>query len=477
MSMARLRTSTGPQGRDPAWVAPARSLWAEHDHTLGFGRLGRHEACDVVIIGAGFTGLWTAHHLLTRDPGLSIVICEAGFPGHGASGRNGGWCTAEFALTPEELAQRHGPDRARRMIAALHSTVDQVGAAAAELGIDCGWHKGGTLTAATTEVQEHRLAKLVGEYRGLGFGEEHMARLDAEDAHARIAVHNMRSAVVTPHCAAVDPYRLVTGLAASVATRGALVVSGAEVVRHGPGRVVGRDADGPFAIEARWVVRATEAYGARLPGSRRDVVPVYSYMVATEPLPDSAWDEIGWSGRETFNDARRMVIYAQRTEDGRIAFGGRGIGYRVGSRIRPSFDTDRGVHRRIESTLASLFPAARDARITHRWGGPLGVPRDWHPSVTVDPATRTASAGGYVGDGVAASHLAGRTIAEMITGNETTVCDLPWVGHLSPPWEREPLRWLGMNTASRLVALADRVENATGRPARRLDRLIDRLMG
>jgi glycine/D-amino acid oxidase-like deaminating enzyme len=134
------------------------------------------------------------------------------------------------------------------------------------------------------------------------------------------------------------------------------------------------------------------------------------------------------------------------------------------------------VHRRIESTLTSLFPPARDARITHRWGGPLGVPRDWHPSVTVDPATRTAAAGGYVGDGVAASHLAGRTIAEMITGNETTVCDLPWVGHVSPLWEREPLRWLGMNTASRLVALADRVENATGRAARRLDRLIDRLM-
>jgi glycine/D-amino acid oxidase-like deaminating enzyme len=172
-----------------------------------------------------------------------------------------------------------------------------------------------------------------------------------------------------------------------------------------------------------------------------------------------------------------MIIYAQRTRDDRIAFGGRGIGYRWGSRIRPAFDTSRGVHRRIESTLCELFPAARDARITHRWGGPLGISRDWHPSVIVDPETRVASAGGYVGDGVAASHLAGRTIAEMITGECSEVCSLPWVGHVSPRWEREPLRWMGMNAASRLVAAADRLENATGRPARHLERVIERLLG
>lgn len=464
-------------GSNPRWVGAVRSLWAEHDHELRLGTLDRHGACDVVIIGAGFTGLWTAHHLLERNPSLSIVVCEAGFPGHGASGRNGGWCTAEFAVSPEELARIHGPEQAVRMTRAMFDTVDEVGAAAAALGIDCAWHKGGTLTAATTAAQEAHLADHLSEFRSMGFGEEDLQWLDADESSSRIAARGTRAGVFTPHCASLDPYRLVTGLAASVAARGATVVSGAEVVRHGPGRVVGRDAEGPFAIEAKWVVRATEAYSGLLADARRTVAPVYSYMVATEPLGAGAWDEIGWAGRETFNDARRMIIYAQRTEDDRIAFGGRGIGYRWGSRIRPSFDVHRGIHSRIEGTLRDLFPAARDARITHRWGGPLGVSRDWHPSVLVDRETRTASAGGYVGDGVACAHLAGRTIAEMITGQETSVCSLPWVGHRSPTWEREPLRWLGMNAASRLVVAADAVENRTGRPARRLGRLIDALLG
>jgi glycine/D-amino acid oxidase-like deaminating enzyme len=228
-------------------------------------------------------------------------------------------------------------------------------------------------------------------------------------------------------------------------------------------------------VRARVIVRALEGYTPQL--DRRALLPVYSLMLATEPLPDDFWAEVGWQQRATLNDARRLIVYAQRTRDGRIAFGGRGAPYRLGSRLTARSEHARGVHDALRRSLVELFPAAAGARITHRWGGPLGVPRDWWPSVRYDPATGLASAGGYSGDGVAMTHLAGRTLADLITGADTGLTRLPWVGHRSPPFEPEPLRWLGVNAGFRLAAAVDRRERRTGRPAALLDRVMTRLTG
>ncbi len=229
-------------------------------------------------------------------------------------------------------------------------------------------------------------------------------------------------------------------------------------------------------VRAPHVVRATEAFTATLPGSTRDVLPVYSLMLATEPLPEEVWAEIGLAARETFNDGRHLIIYGQRTADGRLAFGGRGAPYHFGSRIDPAYDRVDSVHEGLWTTLTELFPAVAGHRVTHRWGGPLGIPRDWYASCGLDRRTGLAWAGGYVGDGVGTSNLAGRTLADLITGTPSELTTLPWVNHRSRRWEPEPLRWLGANGGLAVMNSADVVEARTGRRARRAE-VFGRLLG
>jgi glycine/D-amino acid oxidase-like deaminating enzyme len=188
-------------------------------------------------------------------------------------------------------------------------------------------------------------------------------------------------------------------------------------------------------------------------------------MVATEPLDEATWDRIGLSDRPTFTDGRHLIIYGQRTADGRLAFGGRGAPYHFGSGIRPEFDRDAGVFETLRRSLHEMLPALGGAAFTHAWGGPLGIARDWHPSVGYDPATGNGWAGGYVGDGVATANLAGRTLADLVTGSGSALTRLPWVGHRSRRWEPEPARWLGVNAGLRLATLADTEERLTHRPA------------
>jgi glycine/D-amino acid oxidase-like deaminating enzyme len=218
-------------------------------------------------------------------------------------------------------------------------------------------------------------------------------------------------------------------------------------------------------LRARWVVRATEGYTPLLPAQRRAVIPVYSLVIASEPLPPATWEEIGLARRETFSDHRHLIVYGQRTADDRLVFGGRGAPYHFGSRVSPAFDRDHRVFARLHATLLELFPVLVGTRFTHAWGGPLGIPRDWTASVGLDRASGLAWAGGYVGDGVSTSNLAGRTLRDLVLGHDTELVRLPWVGHRSPRWEPEPLRWLGVNAGLRAMQAADLEESITRRPS------------
>jgi glycine/D-amino acid oxidase-like deaminating enzyme len=277
----------------------------------------------------------------------------------------------------------------------------------------------------------------------------------------------------TPHCAALHPRKLVNGLASAAERLGATIHERTPVAAIEPGTV--QTSRG--TVRAEVIVRATEAYTAGLPGLRRRLLPIYSLMLATEPLSAEFWAQAGLRERETFNDGRHLIVYGQRTADDRLAFGGRGAPYHFGSRVRPRFDVDRGVHNALEAALADLFPMLAGVPIDPRWGGPLAIPRDWFSSVGFDPAAGMAWAGGYVGDGVAASNLAGRTLADLITGADSPLVDLPWVQHRSPVWEREPMRWVGVRAASRLPAAVDRVEDRSGRSPRIRTWLMTRLLG
>jgi glycine/D-amino acid oxidase-like deaminating enzyme len=422
---------------------------------------------DVAIVGAGYTGLWTARALAVADPGVRLAVLEAEVAGFGASGRNGGWCSALFAASGARLARTYGPDAARRMRQAMQETVDEVGTAASEDGIDCHFAKGGTVVAARDEAQESRARAEVAAARAAGVVEADLRWLDAGEAAERIGATRVRGATYTPHCAAVHPALLARGLAAAVEGRGVAIYEQTPVLAIHGGRGGHRPrVDTPRGtVRADVVVRAVEAWTAGLPGQRRTLAPVYSLMIATEPLGDAFWKEAGLSRRETFSDHRHLVVYGQRTADGRLAFGGRGAPYHYGSAIRPGFDTDGRVHAALHRTLVELFPALGDAAITHRWGGPLGVPRDWHPSVGLDRTSGLAWAGGYVGDGVSTANLAGRTLADLVAGRQTDLVTLPWVGHRPRRWEPEPLRWAGINAGLWGVQVADREEARRGRPS------------
>jgi glycine/D-amino acid oxidase-like deaminating enzyme len=266
----------------------------------------------------------------------------------------------------------------------------------------------------------------------------------------------------TPDCAAVHPARLVRGLARAVERRGGRIHEGTRVLQIAPGLVqaeYGR-------VRARYVVRATEGYTPVLAGQRRTLAPVYSLVVATEPLSSAQWEHVGLEDRPTFSDNRHLIVYGQRTADGRLVFGGRGAPYHFGSAVRPDFDRDERVWSSLRETLLEMFPALRGVRFTHAWGGPLGVPRDWCASVGLDRSTGLAWAGGYVGDGVGTTNLAGRTLRDLVLGEATDLTRLPWVQHRSRHWEPEPLRWAGINAGLRAMGLADGEERLTGRPSR-----------
>lgn len=419
---------------------------------------------DVAIVGAGYTGLWTAYYLLERAPALRIAILEKEIAGFGASGRNGGWCSGIFPASWRRVARDGGAEMVGRVQRVMNDAVEEVGRVARHEGIDCDWHNGGYVSVARNPAQWIRAQAEVASARSWGLGEDVLALLTKSEAEQRLGASDVLGGTYAPHCAAIHPSELVRGLARVVESKGAELYEHTEVRAVAPGRVTTNRG----TVTAETVVVATEGYTASLQGRRRDLIPMYSLMVATEPLSPATWTSIGLRDRETFSDKRHLRIYGQRTADGRIAFGGRGAPYHFGSRIRPEFDRHEGVHAMLRRALLDLLPGLpRDVSFTHAWGGNLGIPRDWYPSIHLDQTTRLGAAGGYVGDGVALSNLAGRVMADLITGNASELTALPFVGHRSTRWEPEPLRWLGVNAVTQLFRTADRAEVRTGLPAKR----------
>ena len=407
---------------------------------------------DVAIVGGGFTGLWTAYYLTERNPSLSILVIEREICGFGASGRNGGWAVGELAAGFDAYARRSNPDAARRLLEHVHGAVDEIGRVAATEAIDCGFAKGGVIRFARSPAQAERQVAEIEANRAHGIGADIIRLLEPEEVRRFARPTDLHGGIFYAPCAALDPARLVRGLAAVVESRGVRIVeqTGATAIRAGSVTTTGG------RVSARAVIRATEAYTRDLPGKRRTLVPLYSLMIATEPLDAATLAEIGLDTRPTFADDRYAVIYGQRTADNRIAFGGRAIPYLYGSRIDPATERDRRSHDLVRSALVDIFPVLRDVAITHEWGGVLGAPRNWVPAVRYDPRTGLGTAGGYVGEGVAPSNLAGRTLADLITGTESELTELAWVGIKSRSWEPEPLRWLGVRGTRAVMAWADR---------------------
>lgn len=424
------------------------------------GLAGDVEA-DVAIVGAGLTGLWTAYYLQERDPSLRIVLLEREVAGFGASGRNGGWCSALFPWSAVALAARYGREAAIAQRRAMVETVAEVGRVTEAEGIECDYARGGTVSFARSRVQ---LAAARAEFaESEEYGVDRIALWGTDTVGSRFGAADAIAATFTPDCARVHPAKLVRGLARVVERRGTTIAERTEVLSWRDGVVRAVSGGVTRMVRAGTVVNATEGYGSQLPQVGRRILPLYSLMIATEPLPEKVWDRIGIRHGQTFADFRHLIVYGQRTADDRFAFGGRGARYHLGSAIRTGYDRSPRVRDHLVRALVDLFPDAAGARITHHWGGPLGVPRDWHAAVGHDPERREAWAGGYVGDGLSTTNLAGRTLADLLTGADTPLTRLPWVGHRSPRWEPEPLRFLGANAGLAAMEAADVEERATGR--------------
>lgn len=431
-------------------------------------------SADICIIGAGYTGLWTAHYLKKARPDLEILIVESAFAGFGASGRNGGWLTGGFAWSHERYAETaDGRDEpaVRQMVAAMMGSVDEVIGVAEAAGIDADICRTDELMVATNPAQLARMQAEAAHRAGWGEADR-IDLIDAGELAQRIRIPGALGAMVVKGVARIQPAKLVAGLARLVETQGVRIAEDTRVVQIAPGTVQ----TDRGKVRAGTILRCTEGFTATLPGHRRDWLPLNSAQIVTEPLSPEQWQAIGWQGHEILGDLANAYCYCQRTRDGRIAVGARGIAYRFGSATDRDGEPDVRTIRRLTAILHRHFPAARGARIDHAWCGVLGVPRDWCARVGFDASTRIGHAGGYVGVGVSTSNLAGRTLADLTLGRDTALARLPWVNRPQRRWEPEPFRWLGVRGMYALYALADRHE-ARGGPVSGLARLGNWLTG
>ncbi len=399
--------------------------------------------------------------MLEANPRLKVVVLEAEYAGFGASGRNGGWASALFPKSLDSLSAGSSPEAALALDSAMRASVREIERVTVAEGINADVRRGGTIVLTRNSAQRVRALREVDHARSCGLGADKLRWLDEDLARQRLNASNVNGATYTPDCAAIQPAKLARGLAEVVERKGGTIYESSPVLRITPGSA--ETAKG--TVRARHVIRATEGYTPGLAENHLAMIPVYSMIIATEPLSDSIWAEIGLRERETFSDHRHLIIYGQRTADGRLVFGGRGAPYHFGSRIQPEFDRDQRVFGRLFTTLTGLFPVLSTTKVSHAWGGPLGITRDWWASVGLDPATGLGWAGGYVGDGVTTTNLAGRTLRDLVLGLDTELTRLPWANHHSRRWEPEPVRWFLVNGGLQAVTLADREEQVTGRPS------------
>ena len=422
---------------------------------------------DVAILGAGYTGLWTAYELLRREPGLRVTILEREIAGFGASGRNGGWCAAGLQVSSAALERRFGRAGMTAVEDAVDSGVDEIGRVCREEGIDADYAKGGSLVVARGPSQVPAMDEHWAGIEAAGRA-DHYQRLDAAGAAERIRVDGALGGIFGTQYASMHPGKLVRGLARAVERRGGVIHERTAVVDIEPGAGNGQLRPALQTergeLRADTVVLAGEAYLTEFRRWHRSLLPTWSLIVLTEPLTDEQWAEIGWRDRECLSSYRLSIDYLTRTKDGRILFGGRGAPYHFGSRIEPGYDRDERTHAMLRRFVEAWFPSLRGIRFTHAWGGPLGFPRDWLPTFAYDPRTGLATGRGYTGHGVATANLAGRVLADLITGARTELTTLPLVDRRGPSWEPEPFRFIGVRFVQEsLLRLDDRSER-TGKP-------------
>jgi glycine/D-amino acid oxidase-like deaminating enzyme len=336
---------------------------------------------------------------------------------------------------------------------AMNDTVDEVIRVCSLEGFDPDIVKGGELNIATNRAQLKRLEDWAADEHSWGYDDVKV--FGQSETRERIDIPGALSSIWHPHCARIQPAKLAQGLRRVILELGVNLYESTSVSEIRERYVQAENG----SVRATHIIRATEGFTAGIAGLKRDWLPMNSSIIVTEPLPEMVWNEVGWSGCETLGDMAHVYFYAQRTADNRIAMGGRGVPYRYGSKT----DSDGSAQPKTISKLTELthryFPLTREYKMDHVWSGVLGVPRDWSACVNYVSSTGMGYAGGYVGTGVTATNLAGRTLADLILGKTTPLTTLPWVNHHARKWEFEPLRWIATHGLYAAYGYADKQED------------------
>ena len=425
------------------------SLWQQSQSIHYRPAINMSKEFDVVIIGGGFSGLWSAYHLKQLQPALSIAIFEKEYVGFGASGRNGGWASAEYPTSNQRLIKEHGLQSFNSLRSALIESIDEIGEIAAKNNWQIDYAKGGALVFARNSAQLTRISSEIDS--------EHKV-LNRTQTQDLINIPSALGGVYTPHCAAINPFALARSLANYLQNLGVEIYEKSQVLKIMQGKV---EVNG-FEIPCSISIRATEAFTPKSWMGNRQI-PIYSLMVATEPLPKDVISQVRNFQRATFQEACHLITYAQITGDGRLAIGGRGVRYKLFSRLSERSEIDNRMHSALERRAKSWFPQIADAKFEYRWGGAVALTRKWQAYLNFDQKNGQAEIGGYVGDGVTLAYLVAKTLASIISNKR--VENLPFVGQKIGRWEPEPIRYLAVNAGFKATVAADLEEKITNRPS------------
>ena len=437
------------------------SLWRGVEQITARKSLTSNKTFDVAIIGGGFSGLWSAFHLKQIQPSLSIAIFEQNYVGFGASGRNGGWASAEYPTSSARLKKEHGSQVYQNLRNSLIESIDEIGQIAKTNNWLIEYAKGGTLVFATNNAQLSRISKDIDNEHNF---------LNSDEVKQLLNVRNIMGGIFTPHCAALNPFKLTRALAEHLEHLGVQIFENSRVEEIYDKEI---QVNG-FDIDCQISIRATEAFTAHK-WMKNQQIPIYSLMVATEPLTADQLIQVGNMQRATFQEACHLITYAQITGDNRLAIGGRGVRYKLFSRLSERSEIDNRMHSALERRALRWFPQLKGINFEYRWGGPVALTRRWQSYLHFDQSSGRAAIGGYVGDGVTLSYLAGKTLAQKI--NNIKTLDLPFVDQKIGRWEPEPIRYLAVNAGFKATVAADIEERITNRPsliANLVDPLINR---
>ncbi len=429
--------------------------------------LSADAAADLLVIGGGFTGLWTALQAKLADPSRSVILLEGGRIADGASGRNGGFMSHSLTHGTVNGADRW-PDEMATLVRMGHENLDEIEAIVRAFGIDCGLRRAGELTVAVQEHQLDELAESVDLARAYG---DHARLLTPEQVRARVDSPASLGGMVDPDVALVNPARLAWGL------RSACLALGVRIHETSPvrdlvdagHRVVAFTADA--SVTARHLAVATNAFPPLIERMSRYIVPVYDYVLVTEPLSDEQWASIGWSGREGVSDAGNQFHYYRPTDDGRILWGGYDAIYHRDKGFDPEYEFDDEAFGRLAEHFFQTFPQLTGLRFTHGWGGAIDTCSRFAPFWGTTHEGKTAYVAGFTGLGVGSSRFAARVMLDLLDGVESERTALEMVRSKPVPFPPEPFRSLGINWTTKSLQSADRHEGRWNLWLRTLDRL------